>query len=129
MAKPKYTKPTSQLDLEARQAKDFVNPSVLVKGVDGEPSDNGFIGVDPVYQNYANETDRPLLAEGGAESKLEKDYVTDDVDTTKGATPEGESEAEDKAEDEDKGTTPPSNSSSNPPAPSSSTPPSGSQPS
>ena len=119
MAKPTYTKPTSQLDLEERQAKDYRNPSELIKGEDIGPSDNGFIGVDPVYQNFANETDKPLVGEKGAEAEIEKKYLSDDVDADKGATPEGESEAEDKDE---KSTTTPSTSPS-------STPPTGSNPS
>ena len=76
--KPVFTKPTSQLDLEARLAVDNevkppsppVNPSV---------DDSGFIGTDPIYQNRANETDQPLDADEGpdklAEEAFRKSFV------------------------------------------------------
>jgi hypothetical protein len=99
MAKPNYEKPTSQLDLEARQKSDYEPAAVLVKGTDAEPSDNGYVGVDPIYQTFANDTEQPLLAEKGAEAKVEDRYYADDVDTEAGATPTGEPEAEEKAEE------------------------------
>lgn len=122
MAKANYTKPASQLDLEARQKKDYQPPSVLNKGVDPQVSTNGFVGVDEIYQNYANDTEAPLAAEGGAEAKIEKNYVAADADWTAGATPQGESEEEEDEEDEDEEPTP--SDPKSPYAPS--TPPSGS---
>jgi hypothetical protein len=115
MAKPTYTKPTSQLDLEARQKKDYVPSSVLIKGEDQPVSTNGFIGVDEVYQNYANATDAPMAAEGGAEAKIQKNFVAEDVDFTAGATPDGDSDDEDDDEDDEEpsGSTTPSS----PPSP------------
>jgi len=74
--------------------------SKLIKGTDPQPSDNGFIGVDPIYQNFANETERPYLAEKGADKKVESQYVTKDVDTSQGATPEGDVEEEEVKEEE-----------------------------
>lgn len=71
-----YDKPTSQLDLEQRQAEGYVPPSQLVQA--GEPGDTpfdngGFIGVDPVYQNAANETERPLRQTEGPEAQVISD--------------------------------------------------------
>lgn len=70
---PQYEKPTSTLDLERRQAEDYVPPSQLVQA--GEPGDTpfdrgGFIGVDPAYQNAANETEQPMRQTEGAEAEL-----------------------------------------------------------
>lgn len=101
MAKAKYEKPASQVDLEARQKSDYVPPSVKKVGTDAEPSENGYVGVDPIYQNYANDTDGPQAAESGPEAKVESDFYADEVDYEAGATPEGEKEAEEDAEEED----------------------------
>lgn len=137
MAKPQYSKPTSQVDLEERMKDDYVVPSRLVQGTDPEKAETPYVGVDPIYQNYANETEKPLLSEKGAESKLESLAYADDVDKDFGATPEGESEATEQAEEEQSGdststssggtgTTTASGSGSTPPA-SGSTPPSTTQ--
>ena|SRR5690349_15437782 len=79
--KATYEKPTSQLDLEARQADGYVPPSQLTTpnepGV--TPYDRGgYVGVDPVYQNAANETERPMRAEDGPEAKLFSDAGHDE---------------------------------------------------
>lgn len=117
MAKPNYEKPASQLDLEARQKKDYVSPSVLTQGVDREPSENGYVNVDPVYQNYANETERPYLAEKGAEAEVEKAYYSEDVDTSAGAAEDGEGEEEEEEEEDKKEETPSTPSSPSTPRP------------
>ena len=63
-----YEKPNSTLDLEARQEEDYVPASRLAGSTSVSPLDRaGFIGVDPVYQNAANEVDRPITADEGAE--------------------------------------------------------------
>jgi hypothetical protein len=66
--KVEYTtsKPTSQLDLEARLERDNENPEVHVS-VPVNPSyeaEGEYVGTDPIYQNYANETEKPLAGEG-----------------------------------------------------------------
>lgn len=78
--KVEYTRPTSQLDLERRLANDnnvepaghlrSVNPSDALD-LDDE-GDDGFVGVDPVYRNYANETEKPMQADEGPEAKAEE---------------------------------------------------------
>lgn len=101
MSEPNYTKPTSQLDLEARQKDDYVPSIQLLKGTDPEPSENGYVGTDEIYQNYANETEKPLQAQEGPEVEIEKNFVTEDADASLAATPEGsESAAEDEEEEE-----------------------------
>lgn len=103
MAKPKYEKPASLRHAEQVTKSDY-DPGRLDKGGYPDPSDNGFVGVDPIYQNFANETEQPFLAEGGPEKKVESLAYADEVDTKSGATPEGESEAQDDAEDEEEET-------------------------
>lgn len=75
-----FTRPTSQLDLEARQkeaarvAKEGVVP--LVTSVNpAAPDDSGFIATDPIYQNRANETDMPVESEEGPDAQVEEDYI------------------------------------------------------
>lgn len=71
-----YTKPTSLLDLEDRQKDDYVPPGTLVGDTDVSPLNRGgFIGVDPVYQNAANETERPFNPESGPEAKAVEHIV------------------------------------------------------
>lgn len=106
MAKPNYSKPASQVDLEERQSKDYVPPAQLLQGKDPEPSKTGFVGVDAVYQNYANDTEAPRKAEGGPEAKVEKNAYDKDADFEYGKTEDGEVEEED--EDEDSSSNPPS---------------------
>lgn len=35
---------------------------------------DGYVGVDPIYQNHANDTEKPYAAEGGADELAEKAY-------------------------------------------------------
>lgn len=133
MGKPNYEKPTSQVDLEQRLKKDDVPNGTLVHGTTPEPSDNGYVNVDPIYQNYANPTEQPLRAESGVQKKIEEGLYADDVDLEKGATPEGEADADEEGEGDE---TPQGSSSSQttttqgaaatPPSPTPPTPPSNS---
>lgn len=82
MAKARYSRPTSQVDLEERLKNDNAAPAVLK---DTNPAEStayytktGFVGTDPVYQNYANETDAPRKAEDGPD-KLAEEYVEKQV--------------------------------------------------
>lgn len=123
MAKPKYTKPTSTLHAE-EVTKSGYDPGRLDKGGDPAPSENGFIGVDPIYQNFANETEKPFVAEGGAEKKVESQFLADEIDLDAGATPQGDVESEDAEEEEEEdtsgGSTTPSTTPSTPSTPPSS---------
>jgi hypothetical protein len=112
MAKPQYSKPASQVDLEERLSDDYVPVGQLNQGTDPGLSDNGFVGVDPIYQNFANETEKPFKAEKGPEAKIEKDVFTDDVDFDAGATAEGESEVDAEEEKEEEASKTPSGSGS-----------------
>jgi len=38
-------------------------------------TDDGYIGTDPVYQNYADDTHKPLAADGGVDQLAEEAYV------------------------------------------------------
>ena len=63
-----YTKPTSQVDMEARLGDDSP-PPVFNEGSNPDPfNEDGFVGVSPEYANAANETDEPLEAEEGPDS-------------------------------------------------------------
>jgi hypothetical protein len=90
--KVEYTKPTTQLDLEARLGEDApeafysdVNPgtdSVLNgtekndenKSVYATASGDDYIGTDPIYQNHSEDTLKPLKAEEGVEKDAEEEY-------------------------------------------------------
>lgn len=87
MAKEKQvTKPSAaQEDLERRQADDYV-PDAAVKTVTVNPNPFGneaYAGVDPIYQNHANDTEKPLAAQDGpekvAEENVKKLYSLDNV--------------------------------------------------
>jgi hypothetical protein len=70
-----YTKPNSQLDLEARLERKNENPDVHVPvAVNPNPvGEEEYIGTDPIYQNYANETEKPLAGDG-AEQQVVEDF-------------------------------------------------------
>lgn len=85
MTDARYSKPTSQVDLEERLKNNNAAPAVLK---DTNPADStvnytkaGFVGTDSVYQNYANETDAPLKAQGGPDKRAEE-YVEKQVTGT-----------------------------------------------
>lgn len=79
-SEPEYTKPTSQLDLERRlEEQNKVQPASHLTALNpadqldlDDESDDGFVGVDPIYRNYANDTEKPLQADEGAEAKAEE---------------------------------------------------------
>lgn len=51
------------------------NPEEDVSVATGEGDENdttGYVGVDPIYQNYADETTKPLVAEEGPAKFLEE---------------------------------------------------------
>jgi len=109
-----YAKPASQLDLEARQEKDNASDRVLstadsyeasaddeggrdfaVEGNDTE----GYIGANPEYRTYANETEAPLKAdEDSAEQKV-ADYFVDTMNTEAVKPGEQDSSESDKKEE------------------------------
>lgn len=70
-----FTRPTSQLDLEARQKAGNKVEGVLTTTNPKAPDDSGFIGTDPIYQSRANESDQPLAAEEGPDAVAEADFV------------------------------------------------------
>lgn len=39
---------------------------------------SGYVGVDPEYRNYANETDKPILSDATVEHMKEHGHLTDD---------------------------------------------------
>ncbi|HWI68183.1 MAG TPA: hypothetical protein VNS88_07360 [Nitrospiraceae bacterium] len=70
-----YTKPTSQVDMEARLGDDSP-PPVFNEGSNPDPfNEDGFVGVSPEYANAANETDEPLEAEEGPDSDAEQAFA------------------------------------------------------
>ena len=93
--KANYILPNSQVDLEERLAKGNASDRVISTSDDHKPADDdgngrefalednnldGYVGVDPIYQTYANETDAPLRADGGPEAELEAFIYGDDED-------------------------------------------------
>jgi hypothetical protein len=91
--KVEYSKPTSQVDLENRLKADAeeTSPPPRRKGEDydaptsfelqgavnpsGEPTDEGYIGTDVIYQNYAEDTHKPLQADGGPDQLAEEAFA------------------------------------------------------
>ncbi len=92
--KANFEPPASQVDLERRQESGNASDRVLSTSdeyarrqaeksddekdegvrsfaVEGNDLDN-YVGVDPIYQNYANESEAPLKAEDGPEQVLEE---------------------------------------------------------
>lgn len=84
--KPVYTKPTSQVWAEEQEESGYASNKVLSTFSDEPPESDGkerklqvegndteaYVGVDPVYQTYANDTEAPLKATRGVEQKLEE---------------------------------------------------------
>lgn len=87
-----FTRPATQLDLEARQENknesfrklstaEQVTEQKPVPGrdyvVEGNDVSSYFGAIDPEYQTYANDTEKPYNAEGGPEAVLEKQLSSD----------------------------------------------------
>ena len=71
----KFEKPRSQVVAEALAKQD--PPEKLHTFVDPKDSDtikDGFVGVDPIYQNAANEFDEPIAAKSGVDKKAEEAF-------------------------------------------------------
>lgn len=84
--KANYEKPRTQVDLEARLENGNASSKVLSTAdnapqaeddgngrdyrVEGNETD-AYLNVDPMYQNYANDTEAPHLSEEGPEADLE----------------------------------------------------------
>lgn len=71
------TKPTTQLDAERRLEEGYVADAVTGNTVTVNPNpfgDEDYVGTDPIYQNYAEETHKPGRSEEGVEKELEEAY-------------------------------------------------------
>lgn len=93
---PEPVKSTQQLDLETRQAEDYVSPLARAKTVGPNESlisEDGFVGVDPIYQNAANETEEPYASDEGPEKALE-DRVLELVESDAATAEENQKTAE-----------------------------------
>lgn len=77
--KTQQTRPNSQLDLERRLKVDNDNPDVKVVGTTNPDPvgavEEAYIGTDPIYQNHANDTEKPYSAEKGPEKEQEEAFV------------------------------------------------------
>ncbi len=117
MAKAEYTKSAAQVDLEERQKRDNENPNLILSTFEGERPEveddsardftiegnktDAYVGVDPVYQNYASTTEKPLRSEKGAEKALEDEvYGNKDGNVDEDESDESDDSADDK-KDED----------------------------
>lgn len=69
---------TAQLDLERRQGNEYVGDSELASRrtfVNPSPlGEEEYIGTDPIYQNHANDTEKPLAASKGVWKDAEDAY-------------------------------------------------------
>lgn len=75
-----YAPPASQVDLAERLANGNASSAVLSTAPsavqEARPVDEeGYVNVDPIYQNHANDTEAPLQAEGddNPEAQLERE--------------------------------------------------------
>lgn len=84
-----YTRPTSQVDLEERLKADNRLGAPVENAKPKPVSDDGYVGVDPIYQNHANDTDAPHQADDGADKLAEKSFE-EQATRTKGAEPSEE---------------------------------------
>ena len=91
-----YEDSASLVDLKARQEEDYVPPGVVGRASDAQKSENGYVGVDPIYQNFVDETHQPGIPDEGAEAEIWQTFVSEDVDTSLMATPESVSDAQAK---------------------------------
>lgn len=55
----------------SEEARAAVRNTSLTNSVEAESGDAAFVGVDPIYQNYSNPGDAPLLSQEGIERELE----------------------------------------------------------
>jgi hypothetical protein len=85
--KPYLVKPTAQLDLERRLEDGYVPDAVTGNTVTVNPNPFGaddYVGTDPIYQNHANETEKPLASQEGvlkdAEDAHRELHSLDDLD-------------------------------------------------
>jgi hypothetical protein len=96
--KTELVKPTSQLDLERRLDKDNESEVANRVPVTRNPDHFGreaYVGVDPIYQNHANDTEKPYAAEEGPEKDAEeffKESSTSHLGTPKAAELKGTSD-------------------------------------
>lgn len=74
-AKVEYSKSTAQVDLEARLGEDAPAPKFGEKVNPDPSSEDGFVGVDPIYQNAANKYEEPLEAEDGGFADAEQAFA------------------------------------------------------
>lgn len=67
-----YTKTTEQAYLENLvETQGEADGSKVAKVEDPNPLGEGeYVGTDPIYQNYASETEKPLASEEGAQKDL-----------------------------------------------------------
>lgn len=96
--KAQYSKPASQVDLEERlengnrsnailsTSDDYVAPEEPTnEGRDFRVEDNdvsGYVGTSPEYATYANDTEAPLKAKGGAENEVFDSFAASPVPAT-----------------------------------------------
>lgn len=75
--KPYLVPPTTQVDLERRQKSDVPDAALATSRVMVNPNPFGaeeYVGTDPIYQNHANETEKPYASKKGPERTLEKQH-------------------------------------------------------
>jgi hypothetical protein len=82
----KVAKPTALQDMEDRRAAELGKaiPSDLpardFSGGREESELDGFVGVDPIYRNYANDVDKPLFSDGDSAEGFFEQKHTDSSD-------------------------------------------------
>lgn len=87
--KPERVPSNAELDLKARLGDDYKGESDLsTRTTTVQPNalgDEAYVGTDPIYQNHANDTEKPYASRGGPERAAERAFADqypdlDDVD-------------------------------------------------
>lgn len=70
---------THELDVEARrnaaEASDKPTDEVYAPYAVEDNDVSGYVGVDPMYMTYANDTEKPLAADGGVFAEIENESL------------------------------------------------------
>lgn len=69
--KAEILKSTQELALEKMVEEDQDFSKKIVPGTTRDLEEDGFVGVDPEYRNYARDTEKPMRSEEGAYKAIE----------------------------------------------------------
>jgi len=68
-----YTKSTHELYKESIDSKEKGADKARSFSIEGNDT-SGYVSTDPIYQNYANETEKPIAASSGPDVAIVKEF-------------------------------------------------------